>query len=88
MEIKRSTESINVPRTSDAAPKHTRPPAVDGGGSFQQSRALDASLAQAPDIRPSEVERGQKLVSLNQYPPIEMMHKIARLLAAASDDAQ
>jgi hypothetical protein len=88
MEIKLSTESVNVARAGDCPPKQTRPATAEGAASFQQSAALEQRLNQLPDVRAEEVERGQKLVSLTQYPPIEMMDKIARLLAVSFDNAE
>ena len=69
----------------------SRPPSASGGASeasFEQSQALDQVLSGIPDVRPEMVERGKALAGLEQYPPIEMMQKIARLLAIKADDTQ
>jgi hypothetical protein len=57
---------------------------VDGPqdqASFGGAKALDRQLAQTPDVRPSLVEDARQKVSLTEYPPPEVINRIARLLA-------
>jgi hypothetical protein len=88
MEVKLDTEFISIARITNSA---TRPRAVAATGqdaSFGQTDALNGALAQAPDVRPGEVERAKAFVSTESYPPQVMMQKIARLLAVMSDESQ
>ncbi len=60
-----------------------RTPAVPDSepASFEQTRALEQKLAQVPATRPEQVERARSLIEDVQYPPQEMMNRIASLLA-------
>ena len=48
---------------------------------FAATEALNRALAEAPDIRTPEVAHGADLVTTVQYPPMEMIKRISRLLA-------
>jgi hypothetical protein len=49
---------------------------------FEQSRSLDAALAELPDVRAEAVARGKALVADPNYPSQEQIKKMSRLLAA------
>jgi len=81
MEIKFNTEIQSVARTNAGAARPSAAAAADGQLSLQNSKALDQALAEVPDVRPDAVERGKALVASVPYPPLETIHRIARLLA-------
>jgi len=81
MEIKFNTEIQSVARTTTGASKPTAGTAADGQLSLTNSKALDQALAAAPDVRPDAVEKGKALIASVPYPPLETIHRIARLLA-------
>lgn len=56
--------------------------------SFSQSTALDDALAALSDVRPEVVERAQGLVGHVNYPPLEVMQRIARLLAVSIEETE
>lgn len=49
---------------------------------FTQSLSLDSALDKTPDTRADVVARAETLVSSSEYPPPEMIKRIANLLAA------
>ena len=60
-----------------------RQPAVTDSepASFEQTRALEQKLSTLSASRPEQVERARSLIADVQYPPNEMMNRIASLLA-------
>lgn len=70
-------------RTEMSPSAARRAPAAAGSepASFEQTQALEQKLARTPDTRPEEVERARSLISDVQYPPEEMMNRLASLLA-------
>lgn len=48
---------------------------------FSQFEALDRALEDEPDVRAEEVKRARDLFSSVQYPPVQLIHRISRLLA-------
>jgi hypothetical protein len=86
MEIKFNAEISSVPHATGAASK-PKPAATDASEvSLQQSDALNQTLAQVPPTRIDEVARAKVLVASPNYPPLVMMQKLARLLAAEQND--
>jgi hypothetical protein len=55
---------------------------------LDQSQALEARLAEAPEVRTEAVERGKALATDPRYPPAETIRKIANLLAINFDSPQ
>jgi hypothetical protein len=49
---------------------------------FEQSRSLDAALAESPDVRAEAVARGKALIADPNYPSQEQIKKMSHLLAA------
>jgi hypothetical protein len=86
MEVKFNKE-INVAppvtRPEKAAPVQARQ--SDPEPAFDNSRNLDEALSATPDVRTDVVDRARDLVKSPQYPPVETMKKIARLLAVEMD---
>ena len=50
--------------------------------SFERIQALETNLQAAPKIRPEAVARASALVSDANYPPDELLNKIAGVLAS------
>jgi hypothetical protein len=71
------------PALPAGAPFKARPSApAENAASFEQSAELNASLEATPDSRTEVVERAQSLISSGNYPPREVIDRIANLLAA------
>ena len=68
----RSTE------TSPAAPAAAGRP---DEAVFSRHEALDRALNDDPEVRADEVERTRDLFLSVQYPPVQLIHRISRLLA-------
>jgi hypothetical protein len=87
MEIKLHTNIDSVARVvTNTQPKASRPIDSDSDVSvFENSRALEARLAEFPEIRTAKVEHGKRLVGDPQYPPRETIRQIAALLAMNSE---
>lgn len=82
MEIKFNSDVNPIPATTNAAPAKARTvSSADPAPQFEGARALEEALAATPDIRSEKVQEGQALTSMQNYPPMETMAKIARLLA-------
>ena len=69
------------PGASQSVTRRTPEVADSEAASFEQTRALEQKLSQVPDSRPDQVDRARALVADVQYPPQEMMNRIASLLA-------
>jgi hypothetical protein len=54
---------------------------------FNQVKALDRALEEIPDVRTEEMLRAKDLFASVQYPPIQLIHRISRLLAKEWDQA-
>jgi len=89
MEIKLNSDLGSVARTTSQTPK---PKAVTAPSEenvfFGQSQALNETLTGLPDIRVSKVERARSLALTETYPPAEIQHKIARLLAVKQEQTE
>ena len=48
---------------------------------FEHSVALNRGLEETPDVRADAVERAKSLISQSSYPPLEILDRVARLLA-------
>lgn len=82
MEIKFNSELKKVAAASQPSPARSRADvSPEAAPVFEETRALEAALGETPDVRPEMVARGQALVGSVDYPPVETMQKLARLLA-------
>ncbi len=79
-------ETISKVVTSQVRPREaaTRTDDVD----LVKSRALEARLAESPEVRAEVVERGKELAANPKYPPGETIQKIANLLAINYETAE
>jgi hypothetical protein len=57
------------------------PKAVDRA-TFERSAAVERALHQQPDMRQEMVAKGEAVIGSPQYPPLEGIRRISRLLAA------
>jgi hypothetical protein len=48
---------------------------------FSQFEAINHALDSEPEVRAREVERAKDLFTSVQYPPVQLIHRISRLLA-------
>jgi len=46
---------------------------------------LQTALQQQPEVRPDVVERGQKLAVAGNYPPLEIIRQLSKLLLSSTD---
>lgn len=80
MEIKPNSSFGPVP-VGETPPTH-RPRRTEGdAGEFRGTEALQRALAQIPDVRPEAVARGQALAASDEYPPQEVVRRLAAMLA-------
>ena len=69
-----------VPEAKSAGSRPV-PPKSGSEKDFSATTALEGALAQAPDVRDPETARAAKLLDIPNYPPQELIRKIARLMA-------
>ena len=67
----------------EAKPAGSRPAPPKSGSEkdFSATTALDSDLARVPEVRDPETARAAKLLDIPNYPPPELIRKIARLMA-------
>lgn len=68
------------PRRPTVPPLKTAGDGVDAAA-FSRTEALHRALAEMPAVRPEAVARARQLLGQPQYPPLETIRGIARLLA-------
>ena len=78
--------NLNVGGLGGAAPaQRTTTPAAPAGidaASFSDSAALEGALKSLPDSRPEAVGQARQLIANPNYPPLELIEKLADLLAS------
>lgn len=87
MELKFDTRFLEVNRAVSQPRAQTTVKANKNEPSFSNSEALQNALRQVPDVRQAEVARATSLVNSAQYPPSEVMHKLANLLVDHLNDS-
>jgi hypothetical protein len=63
-------------------------PARADSASFHDAEAVNRSLEQTPGVRAEAVARAQTLAADVQYPPLETITAIAKLLAIKLDSSE
>jgi hypothetical protein len=48
---------------------------------FSRAEALNKALEETPDARTEDVLRAKDLFNQVQYPPVQIIHRLSRLLA-------
>jgi hypothetical protein len=67
----------------DARPVARRGEAKAGDhATFDHTAAVERALKDQPEARPEAVARGESVIGSPQYPPLEGIERISRLLAA------
>ena len=83
MEIKLNTNLDSVARVQPTPSNASR--AIERKSdmpAFENSKALEAQLANLPDVRLDKLERALNLIGQPNYPPVQTMNGLAALLAA------
>jgi hypothetical protein len=81
MEIKFNTKIDPVAPPSGTPVKPREVKEAKDGAAFDHAQALDQAVRAAGDSRSEMVEMGKKLASSINYPPPELINRIANLLA-------
>lgn len=68
-------------------PASTPPPAAETGErlSSSNSQALRQALSQSPEVRPEVVEKGRHLAVDPNYPPRELILRLAEMMTNSAD---
>jgi len=80
--------NLNVRPTPPAAaagsPVASRKPDANASelATFERSAAIESALKELPDSRAEAVVRGEAVIGMPQYPPLDGIKRISRLLAA------
>ncbi len=78
---------VNVIRNPSVVPEaksagcRPAPPEFGSEKDFSATTALEGALARVPDVRDPETTRAAKRLDIPNYPPPELIRKIARLMA-------
>ena len=80
------TQGTPVPALRPAAPRKPTPaPAATDNLSTSNLDRLKAALAASPEIRPEMVAHGIKLALDPNYPPLEIIEDVARIIVNSED---
>jgi len=88
-----NSSSIGAGGPAGPDPRRPRPasaPAQGGGApvdsvSTDRADRLRASIAASPAVRPEEVARAEPLALDPNYPPLQIIERVARLIADSQD---
>jgi hypothetical protein len=81
MEIEFNTSRIGQPDLAQAVGKPTASKPVSDAASFPSATSLEAALNNVPATRPEKVQLAKALVANVQFPPNDVLDRIAVLLA-------
>jgi hypothetical protein len=81
MEIEFNTSRIAKRDSSQPVAKREATPSVSDTTSFTAAASLEAKLSDAYAVRPEMVEKAKSLLAIPNYPPTELLDRIAALLA-------
>ncbi len=73
--------NLSVVPEAKTAGSRPAPPKPGSDKDFSATTALESALARVPDVRDAETARAAKLLDIPNYPPPELIRKIARLMA-------
>lgn len=76
------TNTVRLAGSTGVNPETVRalkPPVEEA--TFSATASLNAALKAAPEVRQAEIERATKLVETGNYPPPELINRLAKLLA-------
>ena len=76
--------------SSTAKPASPPPASLEKGDhlSSSQSKILREALSSTPEVRPDVVERGHKLAVDPNYPPRELILRLAKLMSETVDPSE
>ncbi len=86
MEINLNQPLAPLPKLKGTEVSAPKKKAATDAAEFPQTEALNRALAKTEDVRPEVVARGKQLVADANYPPREMIRRIAHLLASNLGD--
>jgi hypothetical protein len=81
MEIDFNPSRVPQAEPSQPAPRQDATTTATDGASFQGTAALQDQLKGLQAVRPEKVQQAKGLVSDSQYPPDDVLDRIAVLLA-------
>ena len=84
MNIEFDTSRIPKPASDQPVAKRDAVPAASDAASFPAATSLEARLGDIPAVRPEKVDSAKSLIASPQYPPVELLDRIAVLLAINS----
>lgn len=80
MEIEPSRSSVPISRV-ESRPIRRAEPVPGDAGQFEETEALRQALARTPEVRPEVVDRARSLANNPNYPPEEIVRRLAQLFA-------
>ncbi len=78
---------------ADASQKSAPAPQQNSSASSDRlsnsnSQALHDALSNTPEVRPEVVARGKQLVTDPSYPPLEIINRLAQMIAQSNDPSE
>ena len=78
-----------TPNSTSKPPTVAQSPMEKGDNlSSSQTQNLREALSNTPEVRPEVVERGRRLAVDPNYPPRELILRLAKLMTEASDPSE
>lgn len=84
------TDAVSGSSAKPAQGSSVKPPSDDSAGERLSSTNTDAlreALSNSPEVRPEMVERGKRLAVDPNYPPREIIEKLADLMLKSREPA-
>jgi hypothetical protein len=81
MQVNLNTSPNLSVRGLESPPVAREPKGPSDQAVFNSAAALDRALAEVPEVRAENVQRAKDLFTSVQYPPVQMISRISRLVA-------
>jgi hypothetical protein len=81
MEIEFNTTRVASRDTGQPVARQAATPPASDTTSFTTSDSLEGKLNALPTVRPEQVDQAKSLLANPNYPPAELLSRIAKLLA-------
>ena len=81
MEIEFNTSRVARPDSGEPVGKPQASQPASDVASFPSAASLENALSNVPAVRPEKVEQAKALIADTQYPPNDILDRIAVLLA-------
>ena len=80
----------DAPASSTSKPSFQTPPPAEKSEALAstQTKVLREALANSPEIRPEVVKKGHSLAVDPNYPPRELILRLARLMSETADPSE